>query len=233
MSKTDITLIGVGNIGAAMVKVWLKAGLAVTLWNRNPQRPSLKELVEQGAVLETDIRSAIRNSNEVVLCVSIYDNIMDVLGRALPLGGGERSVSVINIITGTPKEARDMASFLKKNGITAYFDGAIMVTPALVGTEHASMFFSGENDAKFSEVSPRYLEPLGKVHYISEDSGAASLWDLAALAALYGTFTGGIVALNLLKRQKPEKGNENPPDNQETDGQDHIAAAFDFLISSV
>ncbi|KAK1712909.1 hypothetical protein CaCOL14_007560 [Colletotrichum acutatum] len=211
MSKTDITLIGVGNIGAAMVKVWLKAGLAVTMWNRNPQRASLTELVEQGAVLETDIRAAIRNSNVVVLCVSTYDNILDILVPALPLGEGDRSVSVINITTGTPKEARDMESFLKKNGITAYFDGAIMVTPALVGTEHASMFFGGESEAEFGKVSQRYLEPLGQVHYISEDPGAASLWDLAALAALNGTFTGGILALNLLKRQKLEKGNEKPP----------------------
>ncbi|KAK1493561.1 hypothetical protein CCUS01_02862 [Colletotrichum cuscutae] len=215
MSKTDITLIGVGNIGAAMVKVWVKAGLTVTMWNRNYQRPSLNELVEQGAVLETDIQAAIKNSNVVVLCVSTYDNIMDVLARALPLGEGERSVSVINITTGTPKESRDMEIFLKKNGVTAYFDGAIMVTPALVGTEHASMLFSGESEGEFAKLSRRCLEPLGQVHYISEDSGAASLWDLAALAALYGTFTGGIVALNLLKRQKSGKSNVKPSTTKE------------------
>ncbi|KAK1640839.1 hypothetical protein BDP81DRAFT_310530 [Colletotrichum phormii] len=210
MLKTDTTIIGVGNLGAAMVKVWLKAGLAVTMWNRNPQRPSLNELVEKGAVLETDIRAATHNSGVIVLCVSTYDNIMELLLPALPLGEVGRSVSVINVTTGTPKEAREMESFLKKNGITAYLDGAIMVTPALMGTEHSSLFFSGEDDTEFQKMS-RYLEPLGQAHYISEDSGAASLWDLAALAAWYGSFTGGIVALNLLKRQKPDRGNGEAP----------------------
>ncbi|KXH59259.1 hypothetical protein CSAL01_10939 [Colletotrichum salicis] len=196
MLKTDITIIGVGNLGAAMVKVWLKAGLAVTMWNRNPQRPSLNDLVKKGTILETYIRTATHRSALVL--------------PALPLGEVGRSVSVINVTTGTPKEAREKESFLKNNGITAYLDGAIMATPALMGTEHSSLFFSGEDDTEFQKIS-RYLEPLGQAHYISEDSGAASLWDLAALAAWYGTFTGGIVALNLLKRQKLNRGSGKAP----------------------
>ncbi|KAF9881676.1 hypothetical protein CkaCkLH20_00822 [Colletotrichum karsti] len=213
MSKTDVTLVGVGNIGAAMVNIWRESGLTVTMWNRNPERPSLMGLVDMGAVFELNLRTAILRSDTIVICVSNYDNIKELLSPILPLDGAGRSMTVINITTGTSNQAREMESWLKSNGVARYFDGAIMVTPELVGTEHSSMYFSGENEAELSKVAA-ILEPLGKYHYVAEDSGAASLWDIAALAAMNGMFTGAIVAMNLLKRQRPDKGAKGAPSTE-------------------
>ncbi|KAF3803283.1 NADPH-dependent reductive aminase [Colletotrichum gloeosporioides] len=201
MINADVSIVGVGNIGAAMVSAWLDSGLKVTMWNRNINRPKIAKLVERGATFEPNINEAMRCSDKIVLCVSTYDDIDEVLSPILPLKGTERSITVINITTGTSKQARDMETRLKSNGIAKYFDGAIMVTPELIGTMHSSMFFSGENEAEFESISG-ILRPLGSSHYVAQDSGAASLWDIAALAAMYGMYSGAIVALNVLKRQR-------------------------------
>lgn len=143
MNNADVTIVGVGNIGAAMVSAWLDSGLKVAMWNRNIDRPKIAKLVERGAMFEPNINEAMHCSDKIVLCVSTYDDIDEVLTPILPIKGTERSITVINITTGTSKQARDMETRLKSNGIAKYFDGAIMVTPELIGTMHSSMFFSG------------------------------------------------------------------------------------------
>ncbi|KAH0440012.1 hypothetical protein CcaCcLH18_02729 [Colletotrichum camelliae] len=213
MPNTDVTIIGVGNIGAAMVSAWLDSGLTVAMWNRNTDRPKLAKLVERGALLESNIHAALCCSDTIVICVSTYDNINEVLSPALPLKGTERSITIINITTGTSKQAREMETRLKSNGLAKYFDGAIMVTPELIGTVHSSMFFSGESEAEFERISG-ILRPLGSSHYVAQDSGAASLWDIAALAAMYGMYSGAIVALNVLKRQRPDDAATEPPSTE-------------------
>ncbi|KAE9578052.1 NADPH-dependent reductive aminase [Colletotrichum fructicola] len=145
MTNANVTIVGVGNIGAAMVSTWLD--------------------------------------------------------------------TVINITTGTSEQARQMETRLKSNGIAKYFDGAIMVTPELIGTIHSSMFFSGENEAEFERISG-ILRPLGSSHYVAQDSGAASLWDVAALAAMYGMYSGAIFALNVLKRQRPDDAAAESPSTE-------------------
>ncbi|KAI8215370.1 hypothetical protein K4K54_011428 [Colletotrichum sp. SAR 10_86] len=213
MPNANVTIVGVGNIGAAMVSTWLDSGLKVAMWNRNIDRPKIAKLVERGAMLEPNLNEAIRCSDTIVLCVSTYDNIDEVLSPILPLKGTERSITVINITTGTSEQARQMETRLKSNGIAKYFDGAIMVTPELIGTIHSSMFFSGENEAEFERISG-ILRPLGSSHYVAQDSGAASLWDIAALAAMYGIYSGAIVALNVLKRQRPDDAAAESPSTE-------------------
>ncbi|KAF4461896.1 6-phosphogluconate dehydrogenase nad-binding [Fusarium albosuccineum] len=209
MSKTDITIVGVGNIGAAIVKKWLEKGITVTMWNRNPDRPWLKDLVDLGAVFEKNLNTAIAKSDVLLLSVAAYNNITEFFSSILPLEKDQSPKTVINITTGTPHQAREMNTWFKSNGIAKYLDGAIMVTPELVGTEHSSIWLSGETEEVVSEISSM-LSPLGKLHYVAQDPGAASLWDIAALAAMDGMLTGGLMAMNLLKRQKASTDGKPP-----------------------
>lgn len=209
MSKTDITIVGVGNIGAAIVRKWLEKGFTVTMWNRNPDRPWLKDLAHRGAVFEHDLGAAIANSAVILLSVASYSNITELFSSVLPFEENQSSKIIINITTGTSQQVRQIEAWLKAQGIAEYMDGAIMVTPQLVGTEHSSIWLSGETEAAFSRVSS-IMAPLGKVHHDGEDPGAACLWDIAALAAMDGMLTGGLLAMNLLKRQRAA-GDGKPP----------------------
>ncbi|RMJ16635.1 hypothetical protein CDV36_003685 [Fusarium kuroshium] len=209
MPKTDITIVGVGNIGAAIVKKWLEKGFTVTMWNRNPDRPWLKDLANRGAVLEHDLGAAIANSDVILLSVAAYSNIAELFSSILPFEKSQSPKTIINITTGTSQQARQMETWFKAQGIAEYLDGAIMVTPELVGTEHSSIWLSGETEATFYRVS-NIMSPLGKLHYVAEDPGAACLWDIAALAAMDGMLTGGLLAMNLLKRQRVVEGGKSP-----------------------
>ncbi|RSL41093.1 hypothetical protein CEP54_015922 [Fusarium duplospermum] len=209
MAKTDITIVGVGNIGAAMVQKWIEKDFTVTMRNRNPDRPWLKDLANRGAVLEHDLRAAIGNSDVILLSVAAYSNITELFSSILPFEKSQNPKTIISITTGTSQQARQMETWLKAQGIAEYLDGAIMVTPELVGTEHSSIWLSGETEATFSKVSS-IMSPLGKLHYVAQDLGAACLWDIAALAAMDGMLTGGLLAMNLLKRQRAVEDGKSP-----------------------
>ncbi|KAI9148836.1 6-phosphogluconate dehydrogenase nad-binding [Paramyrothecium foliicola] len=204
-----VTIIGIGNIGAAMVKAWLDAGFAVTMWNRNPDRPVLRELEAKGAVYQENMALSVAASDTLIICVSTYDNINSLFSGVLPMDTIASPKRIINLTTGTSQQARKMGSWFKDNGVLAYFDGAIMVTPELVGTEHSTLYISGESRAAFEDAEAA-LKPLGNPYYVSEDTGAASLWDVAALTAMSGMWTAAFSAMSLLKRQRASSGGETP-----------------------
>lgn len=179
------------------------------MWNRNPDRPWLKDLADCGAVFERDLKVAIANSSVILLCVAAYGNITEFFSPILPLAKDQSPKVIINITIYTFQEARQMETWFKARGIAEYLNGAIMVTPELVGTEYSSIWLSSETEATFSKVSS-IMSPLGRLHYIAKDPGAASLWDMAALAALDGMITGGLLAINLLKRQSPAGDGKTP-----------------------
>ncbi|KAK7409296.1 hypothetical protein QQX98_008536 [Neonectria punicea] len=105
--------------------------------------------------------------------------------------------TIINITTGTLHQARSMENWLKAHGIAEYLDGAIVVTPELVGTEHSAIWLSSETEGTFSKIV-HIMSVLGKSYY-SGDPGAACLWDIAFLSAMDSMLTGGLMAMNLLK----------------------------------
>jgi hypothetical protein len=110
--------------------------------------------------------------------------------------------TIINLTNGTPKQARELDLWLKNRGVARYLDGAVMITPQLIGTEHSFLVLSGETQDISNELAVKYLAPAGRCLYRGTDVGASSLFDLAALAPMYGMFSGFFIALGLLSRQK-------------------------------
>lgn len=93
MTPKSITCIGIGNMGAALAGALLTGSAAptaqspnLTLWNRTPDRPQVRALVEQGAVLETNLATAVANSEVVVICLLDYPSVMAVFSA---LEGGQ------------------------------------------------------------------------------------------------------------------------------------------------
>lgn len=206
MPSQRIACIGIGNMGAALAKTLLDAKTPLTIWNRTANRPRVASLVEAGAEFDADIKSAIAKSDDVVIiCVLDYDTLYLAFS---PIDSSPSSLAgktIVNLTNGTPRQAREAESWMKARGAARYFDGGIMVTPQLMGTPHAFVVYSGEDEASFSGVSGR-LSPLGKAHYEGSDAGAAAILDNAALAAMYGMFQGAFTGMGLLKRQKGQAG---------------------------
>ncbi|GJN68393.1 hypothetical protein PLICBS_002436 [Purpureocillium lilacinum] len=201
MSRQRITLVGIGNMGAALGHALLKNDTPITVWNRTTDRPQVKGLVDAGAALEGDINAAlVHNDGVVVICLLDYDTMYTALGSSASSLQGK---TIVNLTTGTPKQGRDAEVWFKDQGASLYFDGGIMGTPEMVATPHMVIMYSGETEASFTgNRVPELLGPFGRAVYEGEDPGAASMVDLAALSAMYGLFAGAFVGMALLKRQR-------------------------------
>ncbi|MDL5156216.1 NAD(P)-dependent oxidoreductase [Actinomycetospora termitidis] len=72
-----VAVLGTGAIGTGMVHSLLRAGHAVTAWNRTPQRA--RPLADDGAVVVEDLADAVARAEVVVVVVFDLDAVLSVL----------------------------------------------------------------------------------------------------------------------------------------------------------
>ncbi|KAI8649361.1 NAD-binding-2 domain-containing protein [Fusarium sp. Ph1] len=192
-----LTFLGLGNMGSALVQALLKASNEVTIWNRTADRPQVRAAVEAGAVLEVDVQSAISRNSIIVICLLDYSSIKTALAE-IPTSALEGK-TIVNLTNGTPKQAREMAAWAASYSAKHYFDGAVMVTPQMIGGPQSFFVASGQTPEAFEPIAS-LLEPIGRPEYLGEAIDAAARYDLAALSSMYGMFSGMFVAMALLKK---------------------------------
>jgi 3-hydroxyisobutyrate dehydrogenase-like beta-hydroxyacid dehydrogenase len=178
MTKTHVSVLGLGAMGGALAKALVAAGHETTVWNRSAG----KEL--PGAHLATTAGAAVRASPVVVACLLDHASVHDVLD---PLAGDLAGRILVNVTTTTPAQARELAAWAEAAGIT-YLDGGIMAVPAMIGTPGSAILYSGSQTA-FDKCRP-LLDLWGASTYFGTDPGMAALYDLALLAGMYVMFAG-------------------------------------------
>ncbi|UNO40525.1 NAD(P)-binding domain-containing protein [Streptomyces sp. MST-110588] len=189
--RTPVSVIGLGDMGAALAGAFLAAGRPTTVWNRTAAKA--EPLVAKGAVRAASAAEAVTAGPLVVVCLLNHDTVQSVLR---PLAAELAGRTVVNLTNGTPEQARETAAWAKEHGIR-YLDGGIMAVPPGIATPEAFILYSGE-EAAFQEWRAD-LEVLGSAVYLGTDPGSASLHDLALLTALYGLASGAIQALALAR----------------------------------
>lgn len=97
MSSTPVTLIGLGPMGQAMVRTLLAAGHPVTVWNRTAARAD--GLVSDGATLAASPGDAVAASELVILSLTDYQAMYDILGGATAKLAGR---TIVNLSSDTP-----------------------------------------------------------------------------------------------------------------------------------
>ena len=204
MSSSKILCVGVGNMGAALAGTLLRSGSKdISIWNRTSTRPQVKPLVDAGAKLELDLGSAITNSDVIIICLLDYPSVFEAL---TPFASALAGKVVVNLTNGTPRQSTEAQKWMSNNSVARYFDGAVMVTPQLVGGPQAFLVYSGETKDIFQTTVADLVSPLGSAVYVGEDVASAATNDLAALAAMYGMFSGAFIGMGLLKRQLAKTG---------------------------
>jgi 3-hydroxyisobutyrate dehydrogenase-like beta-hydroxyacid dehydrogenase len=88
MNMTDVTLIGLGQMGVALADLMLRAGKSVSLWNRSPNKAAA--LVARGAILAETPAAAIAASPVTLICVYDYDAARDILVNRRAIGTPDR-----------------------------------------------------------------------------------------------------------------------------------------------
>ena len=186
---SDISVIGLGAMGSALARAFIEAGHDLTVWNRTSQK--MQPLISAGAAGAETLQEAVQASAIIVICVDNYA-ITKTLFDDITIQHTLSGKILIQLSTGTPKEARESQNWFEKTGVT-YIDGAIMPYPDGIGREDARILFAGPEEA-YSQSSP-YLKCLGgDLRYLGNNIVAAAALDMAwltyelcnYLAALHG-----------------------------------------------
>lgn len=181
-SNTDhepVTVIGLGLMGQALAAAFLKEGHPTTVWNRSPGKAD--QLVAEGATLADSVVNAVAASPLVIVCVSNYEAVHELLD---PLDDVLADQVLVNLTSSSSVQAREAAEWATSRGIT-YLDGAIMALPPAIGTDEAVILYSGPQSAfDEHERALRGLSPVGTT-YLGDDHGLSSLYDVAVLGMMW------------------------------------------------
>ncbi len=181
----DVSVIGLGAMGSALARAFVRAGHSVVVWNRTTART--ERLVALGAAAAGSPAEAAMSSPLCVVCIDNYDSTRRLIegpGMLEALSGR----TLVQLSTGTPVEARELSAWLSGQDVHL-LDGAIMPYPDGIGAEDAQILFAG----------PRHLydacKPLldclgGDLRHVSEEIGAAAVLDMALLTHQLSNYLG-------------------------------------------
>ncbi|WP_086820400.1 NAD(P)-dependent oxidoreductase [Allokutzneria sp. NRRL B-24872] len=182
-NRVDVTLVGLGSMGAELARAFVRAGHRTTVWNRTGAKGAA--LAAEGAVHELSIVDAVAASPLVITCLTTYEATVAALEPARLEGR-----TLITLNSGTPGGARRTAEWAAERG-AAYLDGAVKNVPAAVGAPDTLLCYSGDK-----AVFDRYEETLrvlgGQTVHLGEEIDLAALYEYAVggtlLPALLGFF---------------------------------------------
>jgi 3-hydroxyisobutyrate dehydrogenase-like beta-hydroxyacid dehydrogenase len=194
MDTRAVTVVGLGLMGQALAGAFLADGRPTTVWNRGAGKAG--ELVARGAVEAASIEEALSASPLVVVCVRDYDAVHSVLD---PVAGSLAGRVLVNLTSGSSGQARAMGAWAAGHG-AAYLDGAIMMTPPGIGQPGTVILYSGEH-AVFTAHEPTLRLLGGRPTHLGDDAGLASLYDVALLGLMWGTFNSFLHGAALLETE--------------------------------
>ncbi|MGK4592069.1 NAD(P)-dependent oxidoreductase [Amycolatopsis sp. w19] len=181
-TNTPISVVGLGLMGTALARAFLKAGHPTTVWNRTAAKADA--LVAEGARLAPTIGDAL--GGVTIVCLTDYSAVRELLGDARLDG-----TTLVNLTSGDSAQARETAAWAEKHG-ARYLDGAIMAIPSSIGTDEAVILLSGPR--------PDFdLGALGTVSHLGEDPGLASLYDVAGLTMMWSVLNAWLQGTAMLK----------------------------------
>ena len=173
---TNVTLIGLGAMGSALAGAFLGAGHEVTVWNRTFSKT--EPFSELGANTPSKITEAIEASPIIVICIDNYEYSRKLI-EDNDLGGMLSGRTLIQLSTGSPKEAAAFEAFIREFGCD-YIDGAIMPYPEVIGDEDAKLLFAGPEET-YNRCLPVLKCLGGDLQYLGSNIKGAAALDMALL----------------------------------------------------
>ena len=161
----NVTVIGLGVMGAALARGLLEQGFNVTVWNRT--RAKARPLLDLGGKAPADLREAVEASETVVCCVSSHRTtrrLLETVGEALS------KKQLIELSSGDPSEAQSLSRYVESCGGRCLV-GMILSFPGGIGGDRTSICTAG--DSAVWEGNQDVLASLaGKTSYLGEDPEA-------------------------------------------------------------
>jgi 3-hydroxyisobutyrate dehydrogenase len=173
----DVALLGTGTMGFGMAQALLRAGLTVTVWNRNGAKAA--PLSDAGARVAASVEDAIRDADVVVTMLFDADTVAEVMTDPLERGLMQDAIWLQTTTVGVDGTER-LARLAASAGV-AFVDAPVLGTkkPAEDGT--LQIFWAGP-PALRPRLDP-VLEAIGsRTVDVAEVPGPASALKLACNA---------------------------------------------------
>lgn len=177
-------------MGRAMTRTLLTAGHPVAVWNRTASRAD--GVVADGATLAATPREAVEASDLVILSLTDYQAMYDILDSATASLAGR---TLVNLSSDTPDRTREAANWAAGHGAT-FLTGGVMVPAPMVGTEAAYVYYSGHDQVM--ENHRATLTLLGKPRYLGDDPGLAQMMYQAQLTVFLSSLSALMEATAML-----------------------------------
>lgn len=182
---SEVSIVGLGEMGAAIAGALVDAGRTVTVWNRTAAKAD--SLVARGAVqAETAVRAADA-SPTLVVCLDNYDVSMSVLESTRSAIVGK---TLVQLTSDTGTAADEMAAWAASAG-AEYLDGVILAYPSDMGTPGASILLAGSS-AAWASAESLMCDIAGGSTYLGDNVRVPAMLSAAAIAPLVGGIFGAV-----------------------------------------
>ncbi|WP_246023211.1 NAD(P)-binding domain-containing protein [Nocardia yunnanensis] len=173
----SVTVIGLGPMGRAMVKALLKAGIAVTVWNRSPDKAAA--MAELGATRARTVAEALDANQVVVLSLTHYAAMHEVLG---PVADRLAGKVVVNLSSDSPQRARAGAAWVRSQGAQFLSGGCMTVSDDI---EHPASYIFYSGPRAVFDAHAELLRPLSPQEYLGADDGLSQVYYQALLTIFH------------------------------------------------
>ena len=197
MSTTKIGWIGLGTMGNPMSQQLIKAGYAVTVYNRTKEKEDA--IKAQGATTAPSPSALIQQTDVVIIMVSDDKAIKDIFyGDDGLLGAKISGKVIINMSTVSPAISKEVGAKCLEQG-NHYLDAP--VSGSVKQAEEAQLvIMAGGDESTFGKVKP-ILEKIGSMALLVGDTGAGNTTKLV-INTLLGIQAQGLAEAFVFAQQQ-------------------------------
>jgi len=184
--KKQIAFIGLGVMGQGMARNLLKAGYAVSGFNRTKEKAL--PLEADGAVIKDTVKEAVKDADFVITIVGYPKDVEEVyFGDEGIIATAKKGAILIDMTTSAPALAEKIAAKAKENGMSA-LDAP--VTGGDLGARNGTLsILVGGPKESYEEALPLF-EMMGKSIARFGEAGKGQSAKLANQIAIAGSMIG-------------------------------------------
>jgi 3-hydroxyisobutyrate dehydrogenase-like beta-hydroxyacid dehydrogenase len=150
---TDISVVGLGDMGSALAHTLLDNNYSVTVWNRTADKAD--PLTTAGAILAGSAAEAIEASPATITCITSHDRTIQLVED---IDTSLKGKTIIELSTGGITEAVTLTQLLSEKGAD-WLLGTISAYPSGVGKDETVLLMVGNQEVW--ERWEKHIKSLG------------------------------------------------------------------------
>lgn len=170
----NITVVGAGLMGSALIHAFLKEGNRIKLVSTNPK--TISKFSGQDVEVAPNLNLAL-DSDFIVLCLPNHAVAEKVIKDCEENALAEKKI--VNTTTATPSEIESICRYVQEKG-AKYLDAKIECYPPEVGTNSGVFLYSGDEEL-FNDIQPVLTVLSPEPIFVDRNPAAAAIVDLGVV----------------------------------------------------